>query len=160
MKNWIIGVLIVVLFCFVWGTWNLYSGNRNVQVQAADRAISKAKSHYQISKIDTVTYYHGTNAYQVVEGERNGVKMYLWIPDQKKKAPYIARAAKRGISKTQAMQIFNRLHLDVKQVVSIRLGAINKQPTWQITFLSPNHTYNYISLSFDTGKEVQRILNI
>ncbi|CAM3174980.1 DUF5590 domain-containing protein [Sporolactobacillus spathodeae] len=160
MKKWIISILCVLVVAVGWVMWDLYHTNQTVQQQAASRAIAKAQNHYHIDKVLSVSYYHGTNAYQVVKGERNGVPMYIWVPDQKKKAPYIVRAVRRGISRNKAQQIFQGMRFHVKKIVSIRLGAINSQPIWQVTFLAPNNTYNYISIDFDTGKEIQRILNI
>ncbi|MFT8708173.1 MAG: DUF5590 domain-containing protein [Sporolactobacillus sp.] len=160
MKRWLISSALLILVCLGWGAWSLYHSNASFQGQAAVRAVSKARSIYHLDNAHSLSYFHGTNAYQVVEGTRNGVRMYVWIPDQKKKAPYIVRAVRRGITGQKALQIVQGMHLHVKQVVSVRLGAINSQPIWQITFLAPNHTYNYISIAFDTGKEVQRILNI
>lgn len=160
MKNWIIIGLFAVLLTAGLGFWQLYSSNINYENRSAQTAAAKAKQRFQISKVESVTYFHGTESYQVVKGTRNGEQMYFWIPDQGKKEIYLTRMAKNGITSQQALQVLAGMHLDVNKVISVRLGAIQASPIWEITFLNSRGNYNYISVYFDNGKEAQRILNI
>ncbi|MCO7125773.1 DUF5590 domain-containing protein [Sporolactobacillus shoreicorticis] len=155
-----ITVLTAVLIIVGTGAWKLYSSNTGYQSQAAAAAVKKAKQRYVFDQVKSVTPYNGTDAYQVIQAKRNGKKMYIWVPDNPKKAPFIERAASSGMTEGQAMQKLADRHLDVKQVISARLGAINGNPVWEITFLNSRNNYNYVSFYFENGKEAQRILNL
>lgn len=156
----ITGVLILILVLLS-GSWYLYKSNMNLSDTAAHAAATKAAEHYQLQKTGSVTAYYGTQAYEVVSGSRNGVAMYVWVPDKPgKSAGYLIRPVKNGLTRGQALQKLAALRLDVRSIVSVRLGAIQNQPVWEITFKNSRNSFNYISFSFDTGKEVQRILNI
>lgn len=160
LKNWIIaGILTILLFTFL-GFRQLYSSNMNYRHAWERTAAAKAKQHYQIENIRSVSYYHGTDAYHVVKGSRNGAVMYVWVPDKPKRASYIIREAEKGISQQEALQKLAALHLDIKEVLSVRLGAIHGVPVWTVTFLNGTDHYNYVSFYFDDGKEAQRILNV
>ncbi len=133
----------------------------NVANAAAQTAAAKATAHDQLQKTGSVTAYYGTQAYEVVSGTRNGVAMYIWVPDKPSKAAgYLARPVKNGLTRSQALQKLAALHLDVRSIVSVRLGAIQNQPVWEITFKNSHNSFNYVSFNFDTGREVQRMLNI
>ncbi|GGL47995.1 cell wall elongation regulator TseB-like domain-containing protein [Sporolactobacillus putidus] len=159
MKNWIIiGLPAVVLFAG-WGSLQLYNSNMNYKNGLSGKAVAKADQQSHPDKIESVTYYNGTESYQVIKGKRNGVQMYFWVPDSKK-GVYFTRVVKNGITSRQALQILAGMHLDVKTVLAVRLGAIQTTPIWEITFLNSRGNYNYVSINFDNGKEAQRILNI
>ncbi|TGA97035.1 peptidase M4 [Sporolactobacillus shoreae] len=160
MKNWIIAGVLTVLVLAGFGSWYLYKSNMDLSNRAAQAAAAKARQHYQIQKVDTVASYSGTESYEVVKGVRNGIQMYIWVPDRPNKAKYIVRAVKNGITGSQALQKLAGLNLDVNKIISVRLGAIQNNPVWEITFTNKQNNYNYVSFYFDNGKEAQRILNI
>ncbi|MFT8871179.1 MAG: DUF5590 domain-containing protein [Sporolactobacillus sp.] len=160
MKKWWLTLTAALLVFIGWGAWYIYDSNRVVSIHAADQAVTKARSHYAIGKVEDVTSYYGSNAYQVIKALRNGRRVYVWVPESGEKAPMFMRTANQGISRSHALAIFSTMHFNVQRVVSVRLGAINATPVWQVTFVAPNHTYNYIALNFSNGREVQRILNI
>ncbi|MDD9148728.1 DUF5590 domain-containing protein [Sporolactobacillus sp. CQH2019] len=158
MKNWIIIGLPALVLVAGWGSLQLYNSNMNYENGLARTAAAKAERQFHPDKIESVAYYNGSESYQVVRGTRNGVQMYFWVPDGK--GAYFTRIAKNGITSRQALQILAGMHLDVKTILSVRLGAIQATPIWEITFLNSRGNYNYISINFDNGKEAQRILNI
>jgi Uncharacterized protein conserved in bacteria len=161
LKNWIITGVLIALLVILSGSWYLYKNNMNVSDAAARTAAAKAAVHYQLQKTGSVTSYYGTQSYEVVSGSRNGVPMYVWVPDKPgKTASYLARPAKNGLTRSQALQKLAALRLDVRTILSVKLGAIQNQPVWEITFKNSRNSFNYVSFNFDTGKEVQRILNI
>ncbi|WP_176557844.1 cell wall elongation regulator TseB-like domain-containing protein [Sporolactobacillus terrae] len=159
-RTWIYVTAFTVLLILIFGTWHLYSSNMSNQTHDAAAAVEKAKQHYSFDRTLSVSAYHGSDAYQVVKAKRNGKTVYFWVPDDSKKAAYIERRASDGITKNQVLTLFERQRFDVKRLISVRLGAINGNPVWEITFLSPNQHYNYVSFYFDSGKEAQRILNL
>ncbi|MCQ2009163.1 MAG: DUF5590 domain-containing protein [Sporolactobacillus sp.] len=160
VKTVLITVLIAILIIVGIGAWKLYSSNTVYQNQAAATALKKAKQSYIFDHVKSVTSFNGTDAYQVIQAKRNGNKMYIWVPDHPKKAPFIERAASSGITEKQAMQKLADQRLDVKKIISVRLGAIKGNPVWEITFLNSKNSYNYVSFYFDNGKEAQRILSL
>jgi uncharacterized protein YpmB len=161
LKNWVITGSLILLLAVLSGSWYLYRSNMNVLNVAARTAAAKATAHYQLQKTGSVTAYYGTQAYEVVSGSRNGVAMYVWVPDKPSRAAgYLARPVKHGLTRSQAIRKLAALHLDVRSIVSARLGAIQNQPVWEITFKNSHNHFNYVSFNYDTGREVQRILNI
>ncbi|WP_100488015.1 peptidase M4 [Sporolactobacillus pectinivorans] len=160
MKNWIITGVLAVLLIAGFGSWYLYTSNMDTSNSSAQAAIVKAKRYYQVQKVDSVSYYYGTDAYEVVKCVRNSVQMYVWVPDEPQKAKYIVRAVKNGITRNQALQELAGLHLNVNKIISVKLGAIQNSPVWEITFTNNTNSYNYVSFYFDNGKEAQRILNV
>ncbi|WP_353947814.1 DUF5590 domain-containing protein [Sporolactobacillus sp. Y61] len=160
MKNWIIAGILCILVLPVLGFYQIYSHNMNDLDHAAGTAAEKAKQQYGIQNVLSVTYYHGSDAYQVVNGTRNGRRIYVWVPDQPKQADFIVRGANKGITEKQALHTLSDMKLDVKKIQSVRLGAIHNQPVWMITFLNSRNNYNYVAIYFDNGKEAQRILNV
>ncbi|MFC6386897.1 peptidase M4 [Sporolactobacillus kofuensis] len=153
-------MFITVIVLIVIGSWSLYTNNTNFQNQSAQSAIKKAKKWYSFNQVLSVTAYHGSDDYQVIKAKQGRKTMYFWIPDRLKKAPYFERAANKGLTKEQALQKLSGKGLDVQKIISVRLGAIQGNPVWEITFLNSKHKYNYVSISFDNGKEAQRILNV
>ncbi|EST10568.1 hypothetical protein P343_16600 [Sporolactobacillus laevolacticus DSM 442] len=160
IKAWLITAAIAVFILFCFGSWKLYFSNMHFQDHSAVSAINKAKKWYHFDHVKSVTAYHGTDAYQVIQAKQKGKMMYFWVPDHPKKAPYIERQASKGITKKQAIQRLFGERLDIKSIISVRLGAIHGHPVWEITFMNSKNNYNYVSLYFDNGKEAQRILNL
>ncbi|RYL88842.1 peptidase M4 [Sporolactobacillus sp. THM7-4] len=160
MKKWVIIITFFVLLLVSWTSWHIYRGNADYEAKAAHTAVQKAKKGFKINKIESVTYYHGTESYQVIKGIKSGRQWYVWVPDKKSEGRFIERPVKSGITRNQALQALAALHLDVRQIVSVRLGAIKGNPVWEITFLNAGKKYNYVAFYYDTGKEAQRILNI
>ncbi|MCL1632609.1 DUF5590 domain-containing protein [Sporolactobacillus sp. CPB3-1] len=145
---------------FLIGGWKLYTSNISGQNRSAEDAVKRAHQSYTFNHVKSVVPYNGTEAYQVIQAERNGQDIYIWVPDHPKRAPFILRAAHAGITKKEALQKLSDKRLDVKKIISIRLGAINGNPVWEITFLNSGNNYNYVSFYFNDGKEAQRILDV
>ncbi|RYM06357.1 peptidase M4 [Sporolactobacillus sp. THM7-7] len=159
MKKWIMFILLAVLISGISGSWYVYGKNANYHEQIKQAAVKKAKQRFHIENAESVSYYHGTESYYVIKGKTAGKQMYYWIPD-KKKGKYIERRANSGMTRKEALSTLSNMHLDVQEVLAVRLGAIGGKPIWEITFLNSQKKYNYVSIFFDNGKEAQRILNI
>ncbi|MCI1857079.1 MAG: DUF5590 domain-containing protein [Sporolactobacillus sp.] len=160
MKNWIIPSALCLLLLLCFGGWEVYANNLNFNQNAAQAAASAAKKRYPLQKVESVSYYHGTRPWQVVKGVEHGKGVYIWVPDGKGRSAMFQRYVSKGISEKEAVRRLNRLHLDVRKIISVRLGAIGQHPVWEVTFLNSKNNYNYLSFYFDNGKEAQRILNV
>ncbi|MET1249732.1 DUF5590 domain-containing protein [Sporolactobacillus sp. STCC-11] len=159
-KTTIITVLVALALMVAIGALKLYTSNTGYQEQESVTAVKKAKQWYSFNQVKSVTPFRGTDAYQVIQAKQEGKKVYIWVPDQPKKAPFLERLASEGITQGQAIQKLADARLDVKRIISVRLGAIKGNPVWEITFLNSKNNYNYVSFYFESGKEAQRILNL
>jgi uncharacterized protein YpmB len=142
------------------GALKLYTSNTGYQNRASVAAVKKAKQWYSFDQVKSITPFRGTDAYQVIQAKQKGKKVYIWVPDQPKKAPFLERLASKGITRVQALQKLADAQLDVKKIISVHLGVIKGNPVWEITFLNSKNNYNYVSFYFENGKEAQRILNL
>ncbi|TCP31609.1 uncharacterized protein YpmB [Scopulibacillus darangshiensis] len=160
MKKWILAILIGVFVIGMWQMWLIYHDASSYEENLANKAVDKAKNHYDLSKVKEVTYYHGNHSYHIVEGLLNsGKHVYIWVPDSEK-GKYFKREVKDGISKKKAIAIFNKMHYDAAEITTVRLGIDDTEPVWEVTFLDSKGQYNYVYLYFDNGKEAEHILHI
>lgn len=160
LKKWIFFILFVALLSTLAVLTYMYSSNVSAKSDDEATAVKKARHHFHADRILSVSYYHGTESFQVVKGVRDGRQMYFWIPDDPKKGKYIERAVEDGITRQQALDRFSHMDFNVQKVLSVRLGAVQGSPVWEITFLNAQGKYNYVSIYYDNGSEAQRILNI
>ncbi|MFD2616641.1 hypothetical protein [Terrilactibacillus laevilacticus] len=161
MKKWIIIFISIIVVVVISQSWITYHKTVSYKNKEENTAIKKAEKHDKISssQISNVTYYNGKTPYHIIRTKKKNKDVYLWVPDTKK-GSYIERNVKDGITKNKALSIFYSLKYDTLKVVSVKLGAINDVPIWEVTFLDHQKRYNYVSLTFDDGKEIQHILHI
>ncbi|MTT32618.1 peptidase M4 [Terrilactibacillus sp. BCM23-1] len=161
MKKWIIIIVSIIVIVVISQSWITYHKTVTYKNKEEKTAVQKAEKHYKISssQISDVTYYNGKTPYHIIKTKRKGQDVYLWVPDAKK-GSYIERKVKDGITESKALSIFYALKYDTLKVVSVKLGAIDDVPIWEITFLDHHKHYNYVSLTFDDGEEIQHILHI
>jgi len=155
MKKWVFTVVIVVLTAVIWQAFSIYHGieaNLNHKYASAAR---KAKNTYHLKKILHVSYYDGTKAYDVVKGvNQKGKKVYVWVPNGKGKL--FSEKASQGWSKAKVMQyVKNKLH--PKRVISVKLGAEQTIPAWEITYIDQKGNYSFYYLRFDNGEWMRSI---
>lgn len=140
---------VIVRACF------LYSSIEGRHGHQLNQAAAKAKQQQHLKKVLNVTYYHGTNAYDVVEGvSRKGKKVYVWVPDGKGK-PFV-KPVDQGWSKGKVKQ-YAMSHLHPKKLISIELGAEKNMPVWEIIYIDQKNRYTFYYLRFGNGEWVKNI---
>ncbi|HET7656686.1 MAG TPA: DUF5590 domain-containing protein [Bacillales bacterium] len=155
MKKWILTIAIFVFATVIWQAISIYHGIEAKLHSRLDHAAEKAKREYHLKKVLDVSYYHGTNSYDVVKAvNQKGQPIYVWIPNGKGK-PFHKRV-NQGWSKGKVMQyVQNKLH--PRKVISVRLGAEESLPVWEVTYLDQNGRYSFYYLRFDNGEWVKNI---
>lgn len=147
MKKWILGISIVVVVVMIGFFVNVYYQAIKPLHSARQTAIEVAKQKANLVSTDQYYQYNGTHAYSVVVGKRkDGMKVAVWIPENKKENVTIMKWA-NGISKKEAL---NKL-MEKKtpgEILGIRLGMKDAVPVWEISFLDKSKKLNYFYIDF------------
>lgn len=99
MKKWILGISIVVVVGIIGLFVNVYFQAVNPLNSAHQTAITEAKQKANLVSADQFYQFNGTENYSVVVGkQKNGTKVAVWIPENKKENVTIMKWAD-GISK-------------------------------------------------------------
>lgn len=154
-KKWVITIAALVALALIVQIVYLYSSVQGRLGNELDQAAAKAKQSQHLKKVLNVTYYHGTTAYDVVEGvNKKGKKVYVWVPDKKGKT--LVKPVNGGWNKARVKQ-YAESHLHPKRLISIRLGAEKNIPVWEITYIDQNGRYAFYYLRFNNGEWVKDI---
>lgn len=149
--TWIIVGIVIVTFGFLTA---YYQSIRHDVNSSQEKAIQKAKVEAKMEHIDTVTYYHGKESYQVVQGRtKDKKKVFVFVPE--KKGNLIVIDASKGMTKKEAIEQVKR-EQQVVELVDIRLGMEKNTPLWEIVYTDEKGNYNYHYVRFTTGELYKR----
>ncbi|MGE8204301.1 DUF5590 domain-containing protein [Heyndrickxia sp. NPDC080065] len=160
MKKWIILVCVVILIAIGFSV-NVYFQSTKPLNSAKNYAEKKAKEKANLDSVDQFYLYNGDETYYITVGKQtNGEEIAVWIPEKNSNNVTVEKMSD-GISKTEAV---NRLKskVDPTKILGTRLGMLNKEPVWEISYLdkSSNLNYAYIYFLKNNNKPPYMITNI
>lgn len=153
MKKWIL-LLVAVLVSLLWVMASLYVEiNKELDIKQTN-AINIAKKQTSIQTVSHVERYYGENAYQVIHGKtKKGHSIIVWVPEDKGKVIY--EDASKGLSEADVRNLILTSR-NPKEIIDIRLGAIKKQPVWEVTYVDFQNRYTFFYMDFYTGNFIKR----
>lgn len=153
MKKWIILSCLVVVLIIVGLSVYAYQVVRGPLVHQYEQVERYIYGQGLLETINEISYYHGTEAYYVVEGlDEEEKNLFIWVSDAFNNV-YEAEAAD-GISEEEAIAIVNNEE-EIKEIVSIRLGYERKRPVYEVTFTHENNRKGYYYLDFKDGSIIK-----
>lgn len=157
MRKWLY-LSLLVFIVVIWQTIYLYNLATTSLKTEQKKAISKAKSQYELTEILDVTYFNGEDPYQVIRAkDKNAEEIIIWVSENEDQK-MISRNSESGINKQQ-VQKFAQSELNIKQLKDIRLGIKKETPVWEITFIDHDHRLSlfYLHFSGETWIENYRL---
>lgn len=155
MKKWILTIAIVVFAAVVWQAFSIYHGlEANLHNRYAKASV-KAKKTYHLKRVLHVSYYNGTKAYDVVTGvNQKNQKVYVWVPNGNGKS--FLKKVNQGWNQQKVLQyVHTKLH--PKKIISVKLGAEESIPVWEVTYVAQDGRYSFYYLRFDNGEWIKNI---
>ncbi|MDH5159911.1 DUF5590 domain-containing protein [Heyndrickxia oleronia] len=146
MKKWIIiaGLCILVI---VGISVNVYFQSMKPISHAKDFAEKKAREKANLTSMDQFYLYNGDITYYVAVGkQKNGKKVAVWIPEKNSDQITIEKWSD-GISKSDAINTVMKKEKPAK-VLGSRLGMLDKEPVWEISYLDHSSRLNYAYVYF------------
>lgn len=118
------------------------------------RAIEYVMKETVIEEVNDITFYNGSNHYQVITGtDAKGEQWVVWYNEENDEV--IKRKMNEGLSEKEVLQIVNQ-RLKVKKIENIRLGIENNLPVYEVTYIDDEDRYAYYYLTFNDGTFVKR----
>lgn len=152
MKKWLIAIGIFVIFIILASIY--YQMIRSPLTNEEQEAVSIALAETKLEHVNSVEFYHGTDAYQVINGtDAKEEELIVWVRSDNKEV--MTKRVKDGLSKEQVEQ-FALNELSPTEVISIRLGVEQGLPVYEITYIDGEHRYAYYYMTFDDGTFVKR----
>jgi uncharacterized protein YpmB len=156
----IVGFILVVIFAIVtWQGVSFYNEITSVNASSEQRAASEAKEVFKLIEVSNVGFYHGTNSYQVVQGKNvEDEEIIVWVSNNPKIKPF-SRKVSEGITKDKVKQLIDQ-QLEYKKIIDIRLGAENKVPLWEVTYIDQEDRYSFYYVAFKDGTYLNKKYNL
>jgi uncharacterized protein YpmB len=157
LKKWILSGIGIILVIIVFFSYVYFQSVRPLN-SAEKKAIAAAKEEINLSEIQDVQIYNGTETYYVVKAkDKKKQDTIIWVPE--KKGEIVVRKKGDGITQEQAV---NKLlqERDPKEIISVKLGMIKKRQCWEIYYISRNNLINYYYVDFETGEWLRKIENM
>ncbi|MCQ6265997.1 DUF5590 domain-containing protein [Fictibacillus sp. WQ 8-8] len=153
MKKWWIILGIACAGVILWQGISMYRQILSGQEAGQSKAEEIAKDQYGLSRIDSVEYYHGNQAYETVQGTsaKNG-KVYVLV-GPKNKTKLVKQID--GLTKNQ-MKAFVDRNLNPKKWVNLRLGMEHDQVLWEAVYLDEKGRYTFYYGYFENGERYKK----
>ncbi|RBW69425.1 DUF5590 domain-containing protein [Bacillus taeanensis] len=152
-------VLAVITAIVIWQGVSFYSEVTSANAGLEQKAAAKAKELFHIKTISKVSFYHGSNSYQVVQGKNEQEEEIIaWISTNPKIEPF-SRKASAGVTKKQVKELIDK-KVDYKKIIDIRLGAENKVPLWEVTYIDQEDRYSFYYVAFKDGAYLNKKYNL
>ncbi|WP_026673080.1 cell wall elongation regulator TseB-like domain-containing protein [Alkalihalobacterium bogoriense] len=155
MKKWVFfGIVLFVVVIVSMSTY-FYQTIRSPIVAEKEVISNFIIENTDVTIVDTVEFYHGTESYFVIKGvNEQNENVIVWI-NKEDRDSIIVRNAADGITKEQ-VRSFALSELDPKKIISIRLGYENNRTVYEITYIDEEDRYSYYYMTFSDGTFVKR----
>jgi len=159
MKNWVIG-LTVVLLVVLWKTGDLTYAVMKEKNHWEQQGTTMAEQYAGMVKVDKVSFYHGDQRYLVVQGENSdGAKLIAWFREG---------GIREGLEFEQNLVskdiIKEKLQTGTPgiRIVRVQPGIEERTPVWETVWLDSEGKYNYSYYDMKTGNFIRsyRLQNI
>ncbi|MDN4074532.1 DUF5590 domain-containing protein [Fictibacillus terranigra] len=153
MKKWWVVLVIVCAAVLFWQGISLYRQILSDKEAGQSTAVEAAKDEYGLSRIDSVDYYHGNQAYETVKGtsEKNGNVFVLVGPKNKTKLV----KQSDGLTEKQMKAYVDR-NLNPKKWVALRLGMEHDQVVWEAVYLDAKGRHTFYYGYFENGERYKK----
>lgn len=155
MKKWVITIVCVLLLTAIGISIYFYQSMRSPITEQEQLAIARVLGETEVSIIQNVSFYHGTEPYVVIKGqqEEGGENFIVWVGQEDESV--VVKPANAGLSKEQVRQ-FAINELAPKKLLAVRLGLENRLPIYEITYIDENDRYSFYYITFEDGTFVKR----
>ncbi|MBT9249988.1 cell wall elongation/penicillin-binding protein regulator TseB [Bacillus halotolerans] len=135
---------------------NIYKSAMAQKEKGHEAATAEAKKETDLTSVDQVETFVGKEKYYIVKGtDKKGIKLYVWVPEDKK-AKILSKEAKEGITEDKAAKIIQDEGLVSKQK-EIHLAREGNVLLWEVTYLDKEGQYSLSYVDFTTGKILKNI---
>lgn len=171
MKAWIISIFLVIAAAVTASLYLLYASASSPIEEREQAAASFARDELEFNRVEEVTYFHGTQSYQVVNGTNSdGEEAYAWVPESierestleaEEELPEeeilepVIRLHSEGITSSEALEIAEN-DADIAEVRSVRLGLIGTSPVYEVNYKDSNGRFGYYYTAFEDGQYLRR----
>ncbi|WP_096200901.1 cell wall elongation regulator TseB-like domain-containing protein [Bacillus sp. FJAT-45350] len=154
MKKWFILGSLILLLAIIGLTSYFYIIVRAPLVESQEELVQFAHENTEISIVNDVKHYFGSDAYTVIFGmNEEEENIIVWIREDREKI--VTKKVDDGWSKEQVIQFANE-QLPLDKLVSIRLGVERELPVYEIAYIDNEDRYAYHYITFDNGTFVKR----
>ncbi|KYD09237.1 DUF5590 domain-containing protein [Heyndrickxia sporothermodurans] len=160
MKKWIIGLCLLLLIVLGFSVNVYYQSTKPIN-KAESLAKKKAKEKANLVSMDQFYVYNGKESYYITVGkQKNGEKIAVWIPEKNSERVTIEKMSD-GLSKQDAINKLKEKETP-KKILGSRLGMLNNEPVWEISYLDQSSRLNYAYIYFlkSSNKTPYMIYNI
>ncbi|QQZ11055.1 DUF5590 domain-containing protein [Heyndrickxia vini] len=160
MKKWIISFCLLLLIVLGFSV-NIYYQSTKPINKAESFAKKTAKEKANLVSMDQFYLYNGNESYYITVGKKkNGEKIAVWIPE-KNNDQVIVEKMSDGLSKKDAIKKLKEKETPAK-ILGSRLGMLNNEPVWEISYLDQSSHLNYAYIYFlkSNNKTPYMIYNI
>ncbi|MGE7882538.1 DUF5590 domain-containing protein [Bacillus sp. NPDC094077] len=162
MKKWIFAIIIVIVASGIYGAY-VYNKAMDKKIPKESKSVEIAKEKAKLTKVKSVDYYNGKDAYTVVQGtDEKGEQLIVWVPE--KKGDTVVRKKSEGISEKEAIQrtieqAGKESKRKPKEILKVKLGFEKglrdgkpvDVPLWEVTYIDYDNRYIYYYLEFKDG---------
>ncbi|MEK5523295.1 cell wall elongation regulator TseB-like domain-containing protein [Heyndrickxia sp. FSL W8-0423] len=160
MKKWIIGLCLLLLIVLGFSVNVYYQSTKPIN-KAESLAKKKAKEKANLVSMDKFYLYNGKESYYIAVGkQKNGENIAVWIPEKNGERVTIEKMSD-GLSKQDAINKLKEKETP-KKILGSRLGMLNNEPVWEISYLDQSSRLNYAYIYFlkSSNKTPYMIYNI
>ncbi|MGE6258808.1 DUF5590 domain-containing protein [Heyndrickxia sporothermodurans] len=158
MKKWII-ILSLLILVIIGFSVNVYYQTTKPLNKAEKYTEKIAKEKANLVSTDQFYLYNGDETYYIAVGKKkNGEKVAVWVPEKQSNLVTVEKISD-GISKKEAIQKLKKKENPAK-ILSSRLGMLNREPVWEISYLNDSNRLNYAYIYFlKTSNKTPYLIN-
>lgn len=175
MKGWITAVTLIIFMIAGMTVYLLYTAAKDPLEDREQDAVEFARQHVTFQEVESIDYYHGTRAYQIINTQNDeGEHIYIWVEErfsvdepiihddfetdikQEEEEPrrIIVRKQSDGISK-EDVHVHIQDTLSINRLNSVKLGMIGRTPVYEVNYISSEGRQSYYFVTFEEGRYVR-----
>ncbi|XJS11591.1 PepSY domain-containing protein [Aerococcaceae bacterium WGS1372] len=158
MNRKMVSALTVIFLIILIALLFLYSQSMNDITQAQEETIELVELDYSVDRVndfDWVTINESYFSLDFIDGE--GTQRYAIVAQEGGDIQYYTH--QDIISREDAMSITLNEN-ELSELLNTRLGLLNGEAVWEISFKSTNDTLSYYYINAANGEWIQSIANI
>ena len=158
MKSRTIGILTVLLIIIFLIAARIYYNTQQSFLDKKQEAIQLIKDTVSLTKVDKFYWFNTQETYYSLAGtDENGEAVYVIVsPDTKQ----ITTLKQSQVVNEQDARSITVQDKNPKEVLEARLGMLNNEPVWEISYKMQNNALGYYYIAAKTGQWVKDVENI
>ncbi|MGO4888076.1 DUF5590 domain-containing protein [Anaerobacillus sp. MEB173] len=154
MKKWILIIALFLMTLIIWQFSLFYQSIQETKLVTQDEALAIMNEKLNISEVDDVDFYHGTEAYQIIHAKNDhGEEIIVWVSEDGEQI--IKKKVEDGL-RIEEVEQFIQDELSPQKIISIRLGMENHLPVYEIVYIHEDGRYSFHYVTFEDGSFVKR----